>query len=147
MLVFLVTLARPIGAQSDNYTFAPDVRIYSVEQDSTFHPLWEYVARCSRAPLVPGGDYADIHWFAVSAHGMMDASGRPVVGSWWPPDTIVIDSLWIEASWVIGHEMLHHRLRGPPPPTGPHPLDPFMFPCMLMDFQNVPGGVMGSRRP
>jgi hypothetical protein len=43
----------------------------------------------------------------------------------------------------VSHELLHHLLRGPVEEA--HPWHPFAFPCLLMPFQNLAGGIGHSR--
>lgn len=96
--------------------------------------LWHVVGACSGAPVLPGGDLSDVVWMvdSVAVHDRFHGS-RAV---WSPPDTITFDvGLDYNAyPWVIAHELLHHRMRGPPETV--HPLNPFLFPCKLMPIQN-----------
>lgn len=98
---------------------------------------WRYDLACTDLTPQPGGDFADVRWQIVTHNGIVGGH-QFLLGMWIPPDTIRIDSAFIATSWVLRHELLHHLLRGPPPPRGPHPFNPFWIPCHVMPAQHAP---------
>ena len=109
-------------------------REYSVTPGNLFKPAWEYARRCTGLKPQRGGNYKDVVWRLVSPGQLVDPlSGTKALGLWTYPDTIRLDSLWSEASWVIIHELIHHLNRGTP--LG-HP-EQFRQ-CMVLTPQNVP---------
>ena len=132
MRIFLAALlaaflfSSPTSAQSAT-------RFYPGE---AFRPMWNYTKECSDVSILPGGNYEDVKWFAF----LPGERGLNILGSWIAPDTIYIDITWLQSAWIVQHELLHHLLRGPP--EEPHPWRPFAFPCRLMPFQNLAGGIM-----
>ena len=108
------------------------VTVYSYDPKESYRPAWEYVKKCSGLKEKKGGRYEDVKWRAVQPHGMGEN-----LGLWVAPDTILIDSLYVHAPWVIAHELLHHLMQ-PAPEEDKHPANPFVFPCMLTTPQNIP---------
>jgi hypothetical protein len=107
--------------------------------------LWQIVGQCSGAPIQPGGDLGDVKWYE-DADRLLAHHAR---AEWVPPDTILLAPG--VAPWEIAHELVHHRMRGPPDNaftlgTANHPFNPFAYPCQLMPFQHQPGGIMASTR-
>lgn len=102
---------------------------------------WEYDKVCSQMEPVPGGTLEDVKWFLYPADSHHDKQGDRILGEWIAPDTIRLDSLYADSSWVIAHELLHHLINGRHPAGYPHPWVPFAFPCQLTDWQHY-GGIM-----
>lgn len=120
-------------------------RWYRATPGDLYRPAWEYARACSGLEAQGGGDYDDVTWLVVSSGGLRDRNGDRIIGVWLAPDTIVLDSLWIEAAWLVAHELLHH-LRHIANDPNPHPYDPFVWPCMLTFVQNAPHRSSAGRR-
>lgn len=117
----------------------PEPRWYEMVPGESYRPAWEYVKRCSGlTEEITGGRYEDVKWMVVSTGGLRDKDGSQVLGVWLWPNTIVIDSMWLEASWLVAHELLHHLRHMEHAEKNPHPDIPFAKPCMLTYYQNIP---------
>lgn len=103
--------------------------------------LWVKVLSCAGSLHDTTKTFEQIRFFERDS--TYDAAGDLVLGEWAPPDTIFLTSGFERIGWIVAHEMLHHALNGPPG-GNPHPLDPFMFPCGLMEFQQYSGGMNGG---
>lgn len=97
---------------------------------------WQYDLACTGLTPQAGGDLSDVKWQIV-AHDDLVSGHLFLLGLWIPPDTIRLDTNFVTSTWVIRHELLHHLLRGPPPPLGPHPFNPFWWPCQVMPAQHT----------
>lgn len=138
VIAWVALWSTPVKAQE------PAPYYYAGDPGKKLLPMWEKVKRCTGEKIQKGGDYKDIKWFVVSPGGMRKPfGGELVLGRWIAPDTIMVDSLWMGASWVIEHEMVHHIRRGRRDSSqvfdSAHPVKPFRIPCMLMVDQNLPG--------
>jgi hypothetical protein len=103
---------------------------------------WQRVQKCSERLPIPGHDFSHLTMYAVPH---LELDGHPIDGLWVEGDTVFLDESVSDTSWVVDHEMLHALLQGPTPEHGgPHPMDPFAFPCKLLGYQRTPGGIMGS---
>lgn len=113
---------------------------------------WEYDKLCSQIEPEVGGDLEDVQWIIYPADSHHDEAGNRILGEWIRPDTIRLDSVYADSSWVIAHELLHHLIHGRHEYGNPHPWVPFAFPCQLMEWQHY-GGIMqytphkGGSRP
>ena len=75
----------------------------------------------------------------------LEIDGHPIFAEWVAGDTVFLDESVSDTSWVIAHEFLHALLQGPNG-RDVHPMEPFAFPCHLMQWQLTTGGIMGSYR-
>jgi len=96
------------------------------EPDMAAHE-WSVAQKCARTKPVPGGDLADVHWFAADLSQLHPS----LWGAWLPPDTIVLDLRHLTDSVTIEHELLHHLLRGSVRGES-HPFVPFVWPCNVI---------------
>ena len=118
-------------------------RWYVSEPGENYRAAFEYAKACSGVPERDGTRYEDVKWLVVSTGGLRNEQGKNILGVWLYPDTIAIDSAWVEALWIVAHESLHH-LRHLRNEAEPHPAYPFRWPCMLMYEQNVPRQASGA---
>lgn len=117
----------------------PTPRWYTMLPGERYRPAWVYVKQCSGlTEEMTGGRYEDVKWMVVSAGGLRDKDGGQVLGVWLWPNTIVLDSVWIEAPWLVAHELLHHLRHIQNTEEEQHPEIPFTNPCMLTYYQNIP---------
>lgn len=113
-----------------------------VPADGSVRELWDYVVECSGPARDTTKTFEQIKFFERDS--MYINGGKDLlIGEWVAPDSIFLTKGFITEGWVVAHEMLHHALNGPPG-KDPHPLVPFMFPCKLMEFQQVTGGMNGG---
>ena len=111
----------------------------AIPQPEKAESLWQAMADCSGVAVQPGGDLSDVKWFTDSLVAKDRFHAK--LGAWFPPDSIVLD-VDRQEPWVVAHELLHHRLRGPPLPKDrlatifdTHPFNPFSYPCRVMPYQ------------
>ena len=97
---------------------------------------WQYDLACTGLTPALGGDLSDVKWQIVTHNGVVQ-NHTFLLGLWIPPDTIRLDTAYVHSKWVVRHELLHHLLQGPPAPLGPHPFNPFWFPCRVMPAQHA----------
>ncbi len=117
------------GISADSVSFLS----WEFSPGNVYRPNWDYVQRCSGLKERKGARYKDVKWRYSSPHAMPD----DIIGLWIPPDTIILDSLYIQTTWLVSHELLHHLMQ--PGENDPkHPYNPFRVPCMLTTDQNVP---------
>jgi hypothetical protein len=95
---------------------------------------WLYVKECSGLKEQKGGHLSDVNFYVVTP----GALGPLSFGRWVYPNSILLDSLWTETSWVVRHELLHHLMRGEDSHRQVHPYKPFVNPCAL-----TPEGELG----
>jgi hypothetical protein len=93
----------------------------------SLRPAWDFVQACSGAHPLPGHDFAQL---TVLVSPYLLAGRHHIKGLWSEGDTIVIDSASVAVPWVIRHELLHALLQNPD-----HPMEPFAFPCKLLEVQ------------
>jgi hypothetical protein len=103
---------------------------------------WARVQECSERQPIAGHDFSHLVMFAVPN---LELDGHPIFAQWIEGDTIWLDESLSDTSWMIDHEMLHALLQGPAG-AEKHPMQPFAFPCKLLELQHTPGGIMGSYR-
>lgn len=125
--------------------------VYAQEHPSITYPpnllkvaaAWEYDKTCSQIAPESGGDLSDVQWIIYPADTRHDEAGNRIFGEWLPPDTIMLDSVYADSSWLLAHELLHHLIhaRQDIERGEPHPWVPFAFPCQLMEWQHY-GGIM-----
>jgi hypothetical protein len=131
VLAFLLgILARPLVAQEP-------VRLVP---SAAVHDLWDKVVACAGPARDNAKTFEEIKFFLRRPTIFQ---GSPIKGEWVAPDTIYITAGYEREGWVIAHELLHHALNGPPGGEK-HPLNPFMFPCGLFEFQQHAGGMNGG---
>jgi hypothetical protein len=107
-----------------------------------YESAWLAVQKCSGRLPIPGHELSHL---VVLAAPSLSIDGHRVLALWMPGDTLLITTGLPDTGWVIRHELLHFLMQGPTPEHGgPHPLEPFAFPCLAMEFQHVPGGIMGA---
>lgn len=100
---------------------------------------WAAVIACVGPMGYPSQELKNVRWYVQ--RGLTEKTGPWAY--WYPPNSIVLDADH-QAGWVIVHELVHHRLYGPPHED--HPALPFTWPCQVQTFQHIPGGIMGSHR-
>lgn len=106
----------------------PDARRLTPFPDpGSLGDAWAYVQSCSGAHPLPGHDLAQLT-VLVSPY-LLDGRHH-IKGLWSAGDTIVIDSASTAVPWVLRHELLHALLQNPD-----HPMEPFAFPCKLLELQ------------
>lgn len=140
MLLLLSLTTIPLSSQMVYPKAMPKATM-----DGTFvADQWAYDLACTGLTPQPGGQLKDVIWFVGSNESM--SVGHVVLhGLWVHPNIIYINEIDVHNEWVVRHELLHHLLRGPPlDQGGPHPWAPFAFPCQVMPFQHVSGGLMGA---
>jgi hypothetical protein len=104
--------------------------------------LWEQVVACAGEMRDTTKTFEEINWYLRDSTFYQ---GDLLLGEWVPPDTIYLLPGEHLKGWVVAHEMLHHAINGLREAGGnPHPLNPFMFPCQLMAFQQAAGGMNGG---
>lgn len=113
-----------------------------------YREIWARVTQCAGLVADPGAKFSQIKWFLRTP--VIDTAGDTLIGQWIPPDSIFITTgmpgvVWPDTTWIIAHEMLHHRIGVYNDPTTPHPWMPFAFPCKLMPFQQSWAGIMAGR--
>lgn len=135
--VVTTTLDVPLADVADT-----SARLYRLDAGDLFRPEWEFVKKCAGKRPKRGGNYEDVKWLVISPRGL----GR-FLGLWIPPDTIVLDSLYVESSWLVSHELMHHLLRGPDLATDAsgHP-QRYFAECRLLPQQNIPLAEWNSLR-
>lgn len=134
LVLALLLVASPLDASSRR------VRIDSAR----YADAWLAVQKCSARLPIAGHSLAHLVVFAVPS---LTLNGHPIYALWLPGDTLLLTVSVSDTSWIVAHEMLHMLLQGPTPEHGgPHPLEPFAFPCRLMLWQRRPGGIMGTNR-
>lgn len=101
---------------------------------------WERVKACSQRQPIAGHDFSHLVMYAVPNLAL---DGHPIGAQWIEGDTIWVDESLSDTSWMIDHEMLHALLQGPAG-ADKHPMQPFAFPCQLLELQHVAGGIMGA---
>lgn len=104
---------------------------------------WEYAQVCSGLAPKPGAELDKVQWIVYSANTRKDSTGTRILGEYLLPDTILIDSAYADTSWVISHELLHYLIHGDSTIEmgSAHPFVPFAFPCQLMSWQRMNGGI------
>lgn len=128
----LVLFATPLDAST---------RRMSIDS-ARYASAWAHVQECSGRSPLPGHELTHL---VILAEPSVLVDGHRILARWVLGDTIFIDATALNSGWVIDHELLHALLQGPALEAGgPHPLEPFAFPCHLMPFQHTPGGIMGS---
>lgn len=145
-LVVLLTGSACAAQTSQSYYRPSDTwvassvvpRWYEAKPGDLYRPAWEYARTCSGYLPKVGGDYKDVKWLVVSTGALRGDSGQILLGVWLRPDTVVLDSAWIHAPWLVAHELLHHLRQPVKDEPDPHPAMPFVWPCMLMFYQSVP---------
>jgi hypothetical protein len=120
----------------------PDSQVvFALTPGDRYRPEWEFVKKCSGLKPKKGGDYKDVKWLAAPPGSLM---GGRAIGMWVEPDTIIVDGLYLDASWLVAHELMHHLSRGPMNEPS-HP-DRLFRSCRLHTWQNVPYLDWQSRR-
>lgn len=89
---------------------------------------WDYARSCSGAEPQAGHDFAQM---TVLVTPLLLEGRHHIKARWSEGDTIVVDSASVGVPWVIRHEMLHALLQNPD-----HPMEPFAFPCKVLEVQN-----------
>ena len=107
-------------------------RLTPYPDPASLRAAWSYVQSCSGARPLPGHDLPHM---TVLVSPELEEGGHHILAVWSPGDTILVDSASVGVEWVIRHELLHALLQGPPPPSPPHPLEPFAIPCHLLERQ------------
>ena len=135
VIALLLLLAMPLGASSRRVRLAPE----------RYAAAWQRVRACSgRSPLAGH----ELSHLVILAEPSLALDGHRILALWVPGDTVFLTPAVSDTSWVIAHELLHALMQGPSPAAGgPHPLEPFAFPCELMPWQHAAGGIMGVARP
>jgi hypothetical protein len=120
-LLALLLVASPLGGASHG-------RIDSAR----YADAWARVQSCSgRAPL-PGHSLEQL---VVIAEPEVSIGGHRVLARWVDGDSMFVTAGIPDTGWVVRHELLHMLMQGPAPPSDPHPMDPFAFPCKLLERQ------------
>lgn len=105
---------------------------------------WDYDIECTGISPMPGYGFEDVLFVVVTTYSLF--FNRAYAYGYWADGVILLDSAFYEDPWLLRHELMHQLLVGPPISRGGyHPWNPFAFPCELMTFQHVPGGIMGQR--
>jgi hypothetical protein len=97
-----------------------------------YESAWERVQSCSGRLPIPGHALAQL---VVIPESLVSIGGHRVFARWVPGDTMFITQGLPDTGWVVRHELLHLLLQGPTPPSDPHPMEPFAFPCHLLQIQ------------
>ena len=134
-LLALMLIASPAAAQGmvvfDKERIAPPDGV---------ELTWERVVRCASEnhsiTILP---LEGVVWMSGTILPLNIGVQVPSLGILIPPDTIVLSPMAQRTQWLIAHELLHYLLQTPE-----HPLDPFQFPCKLMDYQHRSGGIMAA---
>jgi hypothetical protein len=125
-----------IGRHAHAQTAAP-VHITELHpsDDGTVRKVWDQVVACAGPTRDTTKTFDQIKFFERDT--VIAKSGRVIKGEW-RNDSIFITKGFVDNSWVVAHEMLHHALNGPPNPNhdDPHVLAMAAFlGCGLAEFQ------------